>query len=321
MIKVEELFNIEKGTVQSSKCNEGKYDFITASEEWKTHNEYTHDCEALIFAMGASGSLGRTHYVKGKFISSDLCFILTPKEKYKDKLNLRFYYYYFNTFREKIVKATATGTSKMAINRKIFANYYLHYINIERQAESIDKIEEMQVFSQNLIHEIEKQEKYISILRQSILLKAVEGKLCEQELNDEPARVLLERIKAEKEKLVSEKKVKKQQELPIVSEKEIPFKLPKNWEWCRLGALLKDLKYGTSIPCTYDGVGVAVLRIPNINTDKNIVDFTDIKYGNLTSKEISELSLQKGDILLIRSNGSASLVGRIAIIANVEARV
>ncbi len=206
MIKIGELFDIEKGSVQSSKCIEGEYDFITASGEWKTHNEYTHDCEALIFAMGASGSLGRTHYVKGKFVSSDLCFILTPKEKYKAELNLRFYYYYFNTFREKIVKVTATGTSKLAINRKIFSNYKIHFIDIDKQTALIDKIEEMQVFSKKLLTEVERQENCISSLRQSILQQAVEGKLCEQDPNDEPASVLLEKIKAEKLAICKSKK-------------------------------------------------------------------------------------------------------------------
>ncbi|CAH9017637.1 hypothetical protein [Candidatus Nitrosacidococcus sp. I8] len=71
-ILIGELFNIEKGELQSTKCIAGKYDFITAAEEWKTHNEYSHECEALIFAAAASGSLGRTHYVNGKFITSDL---------------------------------------------------------------------------------------------------------------------------------------------------------------------------------------------------------------------------------------------------------
>ena len=90
IIEIGKLFNVEKGSLQSTKNKEGEYTFITASEEWKTHFEFTHDCEAIIYAVGASGSLGRTHYIKGKFIASDLCLILTPKEEYKNKVNLRF---------------------------------------------------------------------------------------------------------------------------------------------------------------------------------------------------------------------------------------
>ncbi|MBK7589292.1 MAG: hypothetical protein IPI22_13650 [Bacteroidetes bacterium] len=52
---------------------------------------------------------------------------------------------------------------------------------------------------------------------------------------DEPASVLLKKIKAEKEKLIAEKKLKKEKELPPIKLEEIPFEIPENWEWCRLG--------------------------------------------------------------------------------------
>ena len=78
---------------------------------------------------------------------------------------------------------------------------------------------------------------YISSLRQSILQKAVEGKLCVQNSNDEPASALLKKIKVEKKKLIKEKKIKKQKDLPPISENEKPFKLPNGWEWCRLGVI------------------------------------------------------------------------------------
>ena len=73
--KIKDIFSFEKGSLQSTKSVEGQYDFITASSNWKTHNSFDYDCEALIVAVAASGSLGRVHYANGKFISSDLCFI------------------------------------------------------------------------------------------------------------------------------------------------------------------------------------------------------------------------------------------------------
>lgn len=234
MIEIGKLFNIEKGSLQSSKCTPGQYSFITAGEEWKTHIEYTHDCEALVFAMAASGSLGRTHYVNGKFIASDLCFILTPKKEYVSKVNLRFYSFYFNTYRERIVKATATGTSKLAINRKSLSNYQIYLVDIEKQTQLLHKLDKMKSISDGLLQTIQQQQKYAEMLRQSILQQAVEGKLCEQDPNDEPASVLLEKIKAEKERLIAEKKIKKQKPLPPISEEEKTFDLPKGWAWCRL---------------------------------------------------------------------------------------
>jgi type I restriction enzyme S subunit len=74
-------------------------------------------------------------------------------------------------------------------------------------------------------------------LRQQILQDAVQGKFVQQDPNDEPASVLLARIKAEKEKLVQEKKIKKEQPLPPIKPEDIPFEIPANWRWCRLGEI------------------------------------------------------------------------------------
>ena len=60
-VKIGDIFAIEKGSLQSSKNTPGKYDFITAASEWKNHNSYDHDCEAIVYAVAASGSLGRAH--------------------------------------------------------------------------------------------------------------------------------------------------------------------------------------------------------------------------------------------------------------------
>lgn len=72
-------------------------------------------------------------------------------------------------------------------------------------------------------------------LRNSILQEAIEGRLVPQDPNDEPASVLLERIREEKKRLVKEGKLKKKdlEEKPI-SEDEKPFDIPESWEWVRL---------------------------------------------------------------------------------------
>ncbi len=74
-------------------------------------------------------------------------------------------------------------------------------------------------------------------LRQQILQDAVQGKLVLQDPNDEPVSKLLERIKAEKEQLIREKKIKKGKPLPEIKPEEIPFEIPANWVWCRLGEI------------------------------------------------------------------------------------
>ena len=135
LLPVGELFHIQKGTLQSTKSVEGEFNFITAAEEWGRHNSYTHDCEALIFAHGASGSLGRTHKVSGEFVASDLCFILTPKNSEKYPVNLDFYHAYFNCLREEIVSKLAKGVSKQSINKTDFALLEIDYVPIDIQEE------------------------------------------------------------------------------------------------------------------------------------------------------------------------------------------
>ena len=302
MIEIGKLFNIEKGSLQSSKCTPGRYAFITAGEEWKTHIEYTHDCEALVFAMAASGSLGRTHYVNGKFIASDLCFILTPKKEYVSKVNLRFYSFYFNTYRERIVKATATGTSKLAINRKSFSNYQIYLVDIERQNQLLHKLDKMKSISDGLLQTIQQQQKHADMLRQSVLQQAVEGKLCEQDPKDEPASVLLKKVKAEKERLIAEKRIKKQKPLPPISAEEKPFALPKGWEWCRLGELLKYTDAGKSPACeerpakaTESGV-IKTTAIQNYLFDESQNKVLDADYP-----VDPKMLIKDGDILITRA--------------------
>lgn len=77
----------------------------------------------------------------------------------------------------------------------------------------------------------------ISALNKKILGLAVQGKLVPQDPSDEPASVLLEKIAAEKQKLIQEGKIKKQKKLPAITEDEIPFKIPESWEWARIGVV------------------------------------------------------------------------------------
>lgn len=133
LIKISKLFEIKKGNLASDDAEEGEYDFITASEEWGKHINYSEECEALVFAFGASGSLGRTHYVNGKFTASNLCYILKEREDNNHPINLKFYNYYFKAIRERLVDDLAGGTSKLTISDKALKDYYIEYIPIEIQ--------------------------------------------------------------------------------------------------------------------------------------------------------------------------------------------
>ncbi len=314
LLRIDEIFNFEKGVLQSSKCVPGEFDFITASSDWKTHNEYTHECEALIFAAAASGSLGRTHYVNGKFISSDLCFIITPKDQKNLPVDLKFYHILFNELKDEIVRNTKAGTSKEAIGLGSFGRYQLPYFDIDTQIEIKNRFVYSEVLKSDLSNELNHQVELVKKLRQQLLQDAVQGKLVEQNKKDEPGSELLNRIKAEKAKLIAEKKLKKEKELPPIKPDEIPFEIPENWVWCRLGEI-----------CDYEqGIQVDVHLQKSVFEESlirflRIVDYTqetdDLRY--IKSPGL-KYHIQEDELVMVRYGATAGYVGtgKAGVLAN-----
>ena len=149
-------------------------------------------------------------------------------------------------------------------------------------------------------------------LKKSILQSAIQGKLTEQLATDDNVEDLLQAIKEEKERLIKEKKIKKQKPLPEITEDEIPFTIPENWKWVRLGEI-SLLNIGLTFkPTEISNEGTIVLRSSNIKNGK--IDLSDIVRIN---KEIPVSKLaKKNDLLICVRNGSKKLVGKTAIIEN-----
>ena len=128
MVSFDDLFNIEKGSVASENAVAGRYAFITAGDERKTIDSYTHDGEAIVYAISAGGSLGKAHYVNEKFSASNLCLILTEKDAEKHPVNLKFYASLLTAMRDTVIFDIADGTSKLTINQDDLKIYKIPYI-------------------------------------------------------------------------------------------------------------------------------------------------------------------------------------------------
>jgi type I restriction enzyme S subunit len=313
LIPIGKLFDLEKGSLQSSKCTEGEYTFITAAEEWKTHNEYSHECEALIFAAAASGSLGRTHYINDKFITSDLCFILTPKDSKKYPINLKFYHFVFNSLKDEIVKNTKSGTSKESINQSNLRNYKIPYFEIDKQNLWIDKLVNTKSIKEDLEFELSSGQSLLKQLKQTILQEAIEGKLTEKWRAKNPdigtAKELLAQIKIEKEKLIKEKKLKASKPLAPINEDEIPFDIPKNWEWCRLGDVITNIKGGgtpSKANSKFWNGNIPWASVKDLKND--FIDFTDDFITEEALNNSSTNLIPKGNIIISTRMG----LGKIA---------
>lgn len=86
------------------------------------------------------------------------------------------------------------------------------------------------------------------------------------------------------------------------------------WTETNIGAVSSDLRYGTSKKCDYSTQGTGVLRIPNI-AERGRIDISDLKRAEFDSNELEKLALRKGDLLVIRSNGSVELVGKAGLVS------
>lgn len=109
-------------------------------------------------------------------------------------------------------------------------------------------------------------------LNQAILQEAVQGKLVKQDPKDEPASELLKRIKAEKTK-----SGKKEKPLPPIKPEEIPFEIPENWVWCRLGDIC-EIKGGKRVRNGY--------KLLRTHTDHIYIRVTDMKNGSISKNDI-----------------------------------
>jgi len=133
------------------------------------------------------------------------------------------------------IKLHARGTVRQALRFSDLCNIEISLPNYDEQKEFYKTISNTEIECSILSTELTHQLSLVKQLRQAFLREAMQGKLIEQNPNDEPATELLAKIKAEKEQLIKVKKIKKQKPLPTIEKEEIPFEIPENWVWCRLG--------------------------------------------------------------------------------------
>ena len=154
----------------------------------------------------------------------------------------------------------------------------------------------------------------IKSLKDKILQLGIQGKLVQQNENDEPASVLLEKVRQEKEQLIKDKVIKKEKQLPEISDEEKLFELPKGWEWCRLGDISQVISKGTTPKGgrnAYKDEGVNFLRVENITDDFqiNLNNITLID-ENTHENELKRSIAKEGDLLI----SIAGSLGRVAVV-------
>lgn len=150
-------------------------------------------------------------------------------------------------------------------------------------------------------------------LRELILDLAVRGKLVPQDSNDEHASVLLEKITAEKVRLVKTRKIKESKPLPAIIDNEVPFDLPEGWKWTKMGDLSTNIHYGFTASANHQLKNVRLLRITDIQN--NEVNWDTVPGCEIDENKTSDYQLENGDILIARTGGT---IGKSYLVSNLN---
>ncbi len=161
----------------------------------------------------------------------------------------------------------------------------------------------------------------VDALEQTILQLAVRGLLVPQDSQDEPASELLKKIRAEKDKLIAEGKIKRDKPLPPIAEEEQPFALPVGWQWTQTGYVVNDSEAGWSPTC---------IGSPRRNGQWGVLKVSAVSWGVFDANANKELpenlaprpeyEVQDGDFLLSRAN-TEELVARSVVVGTTKPKL
>ncbi len=202
MAKLGEVCTIEKGNIGIMKAIPGEFPLVVLGEERRSHNEYQFDDEAVIIPLVSSTGHGhrrmkRIFFQAGKFaVGSILCAVI-PKDK--SQLSAEFLYRYLDFNKERELVARMKGRANVSLPIKEIAAIELPLPPLEIQHQLIARFQELESGKNQISSELNHQLALVKELRQAYLREARQGQWVAQDERDEPASVLLAKIKAENE--------------------------------------------------------------------------------------------------------------------------
>ena len=257
----------------------------------------------------------------------------TFKIMWSSNLMLEDYLQYFLLIHKDTLKNSKKGAAIPHLNKELFFNLIIPIPPVNEQNRIVSKLRTLEPFIEKYTKSEKTLEKlntsFPEQLKKSILQQAVMGKLVPQDENDEPASVLLERIRAEKQKLIAEGKIKKDKNESVIFRRdnshyeklngierciddEIPFEIPDNWCWTRLSNIASVLG-GKRIPAgrklTQSNTGHIYIRVSDMKNSSVKMDSL-LYVPNDIYSSISKYIINKEDIYITVA-GTIGTVGKI----------
>jgi len=220
-----------------------------------------------------------------------------------------------------VINAVTYGVKMPRVGTETMTELMVPIPPLSEQKRIVEKLNEATPLSDSYaeayVRAAELNQEFPELLRKSILQEAVQGKLVPQDPEEEPASVLLERIRAEKEQLIKAGKIKRDKHESVIFRRdnshyekldgierciddEIPFEIPDSWAWCRLGTILHKLTDGTHSRPKYVDSGIPFISVKDVSS--GTLDFSNCKF--ITEEEHNELykrcNPEYGDILLTK---------------------
>lgn len=312
--------------------------FISIEEYESKYKHFTIEKEDILFAS-SGGSWGKTCWFENPNYNVILNTSTMRLRSFSEKgLLNNFLYIFLKTpfFRNQLIPQLmgmqpnfgSTHLNSVSIpippveEQELILNYLYAFCDNKLRAKiyfneevenGIKQLQQTQLNANKLSIEFSHQLEFIKQLSQSLLKEAMQGKLATQNSKDGNASELLKKIKTEKEKLIAEKKIKRGKPFPVIQEEEIPFTIPENWVWCRLGELCIKIGSGsTPKGSNYSKKGKPFFRSQNIYNYRLV--YNDINFiSDNVHEQMNGTVVYANDILLNITGGS---MGRCALVPN-----
>ena len=242
-------------------------------------------------------------------------------------VNNNYLFYFLMSHKESFTKKAEGGAQPNISKEKIISTLF-PLPPLAEQKRIVEKIEQLLPF----IEKYEQAETQLTalnksfpdMLKKSILQEAVQGKLVPQNPDDEPASVLLERIRAEKQELIKQGKIKKNKNESVIITRdkipyeiidgkerciadEVPFEIPDSWCWCRLGTIFQHNTGKALNSSNHQGTMMQYITTSNLYWDRFELD--KLRKMLFTDSEVEKCTVTKGDLLVCEGGD----IGRAAI--------
>ncbi len=285
--------------------------------------------DIVVCIRGSLGKHARYQFDRGAIASS----LVIMRSYYNSTIFTDYLMLYLDSplfFTE--IKKYDNGTAQPNLAAKSLEEFFIPLPPLSEQLTILEKIEELlpyiEAYEQAETQLTALNTSFPDMLKKSILQEAVQGKFVPQNPDDEPASVLLERIRAEKQELIKQGKIKKDKHESVIVTRdkipyeiqdgkerciadEVPFEIPESWCWCKWGNISESIQYGYNAPAKEQG-RIKMVRISDIQ--ENCVSWDTVPYCNIDEKDIQTYLLAPNDILFARTGGT---VGKSYLVKSV----